>query len=352
MWRGQWQTEFVYDGLRRRRITREYNWQSSGWNKTNEIRYIFDGLLPIQERDSNNVPVVTYTRGLDLSGSIHGAGGIGGLLARTDANGAAFYHADGTGNITALMDGNQNIVARYEYDPFGKLIGKWGAMADANHYRFSSKELHQNSGLYAYGFRFYEPNFQRWLNRDPIQERGGIDLYRFVGNNPLRWRDAWGLQTAPAEEQLGFDFEGKVDELDPDGAPPEGSTRGWVMPAQTYISAVLPESPPEPPPTIEQLTDTLRNSPEVNDAGRLDDYTGPGSGRSAPEPIQPPKCDSYRKHPLSTRLGQSNYRAAANRGGSGLCQISREIFLSNCVTDSLKHILNSPGPEHPGKTSG
>lgn len=43
----------------------------------------YDGMLRIQERDGNNVPLVTYTRGKDLSGSRQGAGGIG-VLARTD----------------------------------------------------------------------------------------------------------------------------------------------------------------------------------------------------------------------------------------------------------------------------
>ncbi len=47
------------------------------------------------------------------------------------------------------------------------------------------------SGLSSFGFRFYEPNFQRWLNRDLIQEMGGINLYRFVGNRPTTKRDNW-----------------------------------------------------------------------------------------------------------------------------------------------------------------
>src|SRR5438309_114357 len=61
-------------------------------------------LLVIQERDGNNLPKVTYTRGRDLSGSLHGAGGIGGLLARTSnsdlpsVSAHAYYHADGNGN--------------------------------------------------------------------------------------------------------------------------------------------------------------------------------------------------------------------------------------------------------------
>ncbi len=187
----QSQTVFVYDGLSRRRITTNYTWTGSAWMPTNAVRYVYDGPLVIQERDSNNNPQVTYTRGLDLSLSRQGAGGIGGLLARTDTNGSTYYHADGNGNITALMDGNQNIVARYRYDAFGKLLGRWGSMADANHYRYSSKEQ-DPSGLYYYGFRFYEPNYQRWLNRDPSGEFGGINLYEAFFNSPLRFVDRNG----------------------------------------------------------------------------------------------------------------------------------------------------------------
>ncbi len=87
-------------------------------------------MLVIQEeRDSNNTPQVTYTRASTFPGSIHGAGGIGGLLARTDGSGSAFYHADGAGNITALIDENENIAARYEYDPFGNLINSGALLA-------------------------------------------------------------------------------------------------------------------------------------------------------------------------------------------------------------------------------
>jgi RHS repeat-associated protein len=188
---GQWKTEFVYDGLGRRRIARDYGWNGN-WLKTNETRYIYDGTLPVQERDSNNVAQVTYTRGLDFSGSIQGGGGIGGLLARTDASGSADYHADGAGNITALMGGNGDLLARYLYNPFGKMVGQWGALANANAIQFSSMPRHANSGLSLYAFRGYDPNLQRWLNRDPIGEAGGLNLYGFVHNSPLNYIDPTG----------------------------------------------------------------------------------------------------------------------------------------------------------------
>ena len=59
-----WQVTFLYDGLNRRRIERDYNWQGGAWVQTNEVRFIYDGRQVIQERDINNNPAVTYTRGL------------------------------------------------------------------------------------------------------------------------------------------------------------------------------------------------------------------------------------------------------------------------------------------------
>jgi YD repeat-containing protein len=107
---------------------------------TNEVRYVWDGMAVLQERDGSDAVKVTYTRGLDLSGTMQGAGGIGGLLARTDSSATTFYHSDGGGNITTMTDSSGNVVARYLYDPYGNLLAKSGAMADVNKYRFSSKE--------------------------------------------------------------------------------------------------------------------------------------------------------------------------------------------------------------------
>jgi RHS repeat-associated protein len=85
------------------------------------------------------------------------------------------------------------MVARYMYDPFGRLLAKWGILADANVYRFSSKEWDENAGLYHYPYRFYDPNMQRWLNRDPLGQAGGANLYGFVYNSPVNLFDPFGL---------------------------------------------------------------------------------------------------------------------------------------------------------------
>jgi RHS repeat-associated protein len=196
-------TDFVYDGRGRLRKRLEYTWMGSPynqWSSATETRYIYDGMRVIQERSSANTPQVAYTRGSDLSGSFEGAGGIGGLLARSHqyTSGSLtnnnYYHADGGGNVTMLIDTNQSTVATYRYDPFGNTISSSGTLASANIYRFSSKEIHVVSGLYYYGYRFYDPNLQRWLNRDPLGEDGGVNLYAFVANNPVGKVDPFGHQ--------------------------------------------------------------------------------------------------------------------------------------------------------------
>ena len=128
-----WRSVFQYDAFGRRRVRKEYTWQSSAWLLTNKVRYVYDGLLVIQERDGNNLALVSYTRGKDLSGSRQGAGGIGGLLARTDNSAFSlqhsYFHSDGNANITALVDTNGFIVARYQYDPYGNLLGMSGPLS-------------------------------------------------------------------------------------------------------------------------------------------------------------------------------------------------------------------------------
>src|SRR5207244_936598 len=91
----------------------------------------------------------------------------------------------------------QLAVAKYLYDPFGNSISALGPWADLNLYRFSSKELHSGSSLYYYRERFFDPSLHRWLNRDPISELGGLNLYGFGGNNPVNEIDPFGLINEP-----------------------------------------------------------------------------------------------------------------------------------------------------------
>src|SRR5207245_1921642 len=48
-----------------------------------------------------------------------------------------------------------------------------------------------------YGYRYYNPSTARWLSRDPIQERGGFNLYGFVANDPVSFVDSLGMASNP-----------------------------------------------------------------------------------------------------------------------------------------------------------
>jgi len=115
-----------------------------------------------------------YTWGLDRSGSIHGAGGVGGLLAWDVATGEDFWYLyDANGNVTQMIDSSDSsTAAHYEYDPYGNLLTTPTGAGASNVFRFSTKYSDREVGteLYYYGYRYYSPTLGRWLNRDPFAE--------------------------------------------------------------------------------------------------------------------------------------------------------------------------------------
>jgi RHS repeat-associated protein len=115
------------------------------------------------------------------------------LLGRTDGNGSTFYHADCLGNVTALINSSNILVAQYLYSPFGQVVGKWGPYANLNEMQFSSMPRHSLSGFSMYLYRVYDAGLQRWVSRDPIGECGGVNLYRMNHNNPIDEIDPLGL---------------------------------------------------------------------------------------------------------------------------------------------------------------
>src|SRR5207249_4199160 len=120
-----------------------------------------------------------------------GAGGVGGLLTVCETSNSQITNShiacyDGNGNVCALVEGSDgNVSARYEYGPFGELLRGTGPMAKANPFRFSTKCQDDETDLLYYGYRHLNTASGRWLNRDPDRESGGINLYGFLGNNPV-----------------------------------------------------------------------------------------------------------------------------------------------------------------------
>jgi RHS repeat-associated protein len=117
--------------------------------------------------------------------------------------------------LNSATDGSNT--ARFEYGPFGEPIRASGPRAADGRIRFSSKYTDQESGLVYYGYRFYNAATGRWINRDPIGERGGLNLYGMVNDNPVNLFDPLGLQLPIEIQPIIEPFPGWIPHLVPKG---------------------------------------------------------------------------------------------------------------------------------------
>ncbi len=187
---------FAYDAQGRRFDKKVYKRASSEWVLDVHTQFIYDDWNMIAELDAlaPGTTPKTHVWGLDLSETMQGAGGVGGLLFTNLESGTHAAMFDGNGNVAGLVDMHAGQVsARYEYGPFGELKASYGVASTPNLFRYSSKYSDLESGLLYYGFRFYNTSFGRWSNRDPIGEFGGHNLYGFLGNDTINLIDHLGL---------------------------------------------------------------------------------------------------------------------------------------------------------------
>jgi RHS repeat-associated protein len=110
-----------------------------------------------------------------------------------------YYHSDHLGSTSLITNLDGEIVQHVEYVPFGEVFieernNKWNTP-----YLFNAKELDEETGLYYYGARYYEPRISQWMSADPMQEKyPGVSSYAYCGNNPVRFIDPDGNGPVPA----------------------------------------------------------------------------------------------------------------------------------------------------------
>ena len=156
--------------------------------------FVYDGwnlVLQLVEHDGTT-DRIEYYWGKDISESLQGAGGIGGLLY-VKLNGSIYVPVyDAYGNVMQYRSADGTLVASYTYDPFGRTLTQSGPLADVFRFRHATKFYESETGFYYYGYRHYVPALARWLTPDPIEEDGGLNLYAFCANNALNRWDALG----------------------------------------------------------------------------------------------------------------------------------------------------------------
>lgn len=155
---------------------------------TGTTSYFHDGMSVLGEYDGTGNRTARYTLGT----------GIDEIIAKKDATGTYFYHYDGLGSVTAVTDSAGKVVAKYDYEPFGRMK-ETSTSTINNAYSFTGREYDKETGLYFYRARYYDPEVGRFVSRDPIGFKGGdVNLYGYVQNNPVNFIDPSGNSAAAA----------------------------------------------------------------------------------------------------------------------------------------------------------
>ena len=168
--------EADYDYMGRRIFKKVYNSNAL----TKHSVYVYDGFKQIAEFDAlnNNSLKASYLWqpvGLDI------------VLLRNNE----YLVADGNKNIIQVRNATGSVTDSYVYDPFGKVTHNGSS---ENPFRFSSEFSDSETGLVYYNYRYYMPELGRWINRDPIEEDGGMNLYVMIDNKIVNNLDMLGLQ--------------------------------------------------------------------------------------------------------------------------------------------------------------
>jgi RHS repeat-associated protein len=163
-------SEFAYDGHGRLRQVTE---KVSG-TITSQYRFTWCGTRICEERDANNTVVARFFGAGEQQGGTN-----------------LYYCSDHLGSVRELTDAGGGLRAEYAYTPFGIKARRQGDLESA--FGFTRLLNHKPSATLFAVHRVYDPRAARWLSRDPIGERGGLNLYGYVLQNPINRVDPGGL---------------------------------------------------------------------------------------------------------------------------------------------------------------
>ncbi len=226
---------YYYDGLSRlvaKRTDMNFNPSTPYWIYMEA--FVYDGWNLVMSGKSGNGyasgppanPITSSSRmhyvwGPDIGSGCSGheswqaAGGVGGLIFVNGATDSVrqFPLLDRMGNVTGYrraVSGSAAVLdAVFEYDAFGREVRSTGPASNTMAFRYSTKATDVDTGLVYYGYRFYDPERGRWLNRDPMGEDGGANLMSVLENDVVNFVDVLGLQvllapTPPVAPRLGW----------------------------------------------------------------------------------------------------------------------------------------------------
>ena len=143
-------------------------------------RYLYDGPQAVAELQGSALGV-TYLTGLRIDE----------VLARVANTGSRSLLTDALGSVLALADEAGVIRTRYAYSPYGET--RQTGQEDPNPLQYTGRE-NDDTGLYYYRARYYDPQLKRFISSDPIGIAGGVNTYQYVGGDPIGSYDPFGME--------------------------------------------------------------------------------------------------------------------------------------------------------------
>jgi len=104
-----------------------------------------------------------------------------------------YYTLDGNKNVSEVTGSDGNVVAHYDYAPFGTTISPMGGESALNRWRFCAEYADDDVGLVYFNYRHYDTTTGRWLCRDPLEDIGNQYAYIYAKNDAIGKSDALGL---------------------------------------------------------------------------------------------------------------------------------------------------------------
>ncbi|MCK4761805.1 MAG: RHS repeat-associated core domain-containing protein [Candidatus Aminicenantes bacterium] len=119
----------------------------------------------------------------------------------TDKTGWYSYVKDQVGTVYKVVSlERKQVIDNRTYDTFGNLVNQSGS--SQGNLGFQSKYYDVESGLYYFYHRYYSPANGRFINEDPIGFNGGINMFAFVGNDPVNFIDIYGLDSLTDNQKV------------------------------------------------------------------------------------------------------------------------------------------------------
>ena len=132
-----------------------------------------------------------------MAGNVAGAKAVSGNFKENDEYEKMqfYYHPDHLGSSSYITNLDGEVAQHIEYVPFGEVFIEERNNTWNTPYLFNAKEFDEETGMYYYGARYYEPRLSLWMSTDPMQEKySNISTYCYVSNNPIKYIDIVGLE--------------------------------------------------------------------------------------------------------------------------------------------------------------